>query len=266
MRNHEQHVSDEDLLLAADGELGRRADQMRSHLGGCERCRARAALLENAVADVAQAERNTVELPPIALPRAALQSRLAELSAGHVSLFSRVFGNLFAGAIGIAALASVMIIAGLLAFRHSATNNATLSRQPSDRDLLPNQTFTPGAARQVSLGEICSMPHEEVVKAVSLEMRQRVFSEYGIAGTQSDKYEVDYLITPGLGGEEDIRNLWPQPYKAATWNAHTKDLLEERLHEMVCSHQLDLSTAQRAIATNWIAAYEKYVQAVPAKT
>jgi hypothetical protein len=37
-----------------------------------------------------------------------------------------------------------------------------------------------------------------------------------------------------------------------------KDALEERLHEMVCAGQLDLSTAQRDIAADWIAAYKKY--------
>jgi hypothetical protein len=263
MSDQGQHVSDEDLLLAADGELGKRIDQVRSHLGGCERCRARAALLENTMADVAQAERDAVELPPIATSRAVLQSRLADLSTGRASFLSRIFGDILAGAIGIAALASVMIIAGLLVLRHSTTTNATLSLQSSSQGLLPNQTFTPGATRQASLGEVCSMPREEVVKAVSPEARQRVFAEYGIDDTQSDKYEVDYLITPGLGGEDDIRNLWPQPYDAATWNAHAKDVLEERLHEMVCSNQLDLSVAQAAIATNWIAAYKKYVDAAP---
>jgi hypothetical protein len=34
-----------------------------------------------------------------------------------------------------------------------------------------------------------------------------------------------------------------------TWNAHVKDALEERLQAMVCAGRLDLSTAQRAIAT-----------------
>jgi hypothetical protein len=37
-----------------------------------------------------------------------------------------------------------------------------------------------------------------------------------------------------------------------------KDDLEERLHEMVCTGQLDLTTAQRDIATEWIAASKKY--------
>jgi hypothetical protein len=37
-----------------------------------------------------------------------------------------------------------------------------------------------------------------------------------------------------------------------------KDALEDRLHDMVCSGQLDLATAQHDIATNWISAYKKY--------
>jgi hypothetical protein len=37
-----------------------------------------------------------------------------------------------------------------------------------------------------------------------------------------------------------------------------KDDLEERLDEMVSTGQLDLTTAQRDIATDWIAAYKKY--------
>jgi hypothetical protein len=37
-----------------------------------------------------------------------------------------------------------------------------------------------------------------------------------------------------------------------------KDALEDRLHSMVCEGKLDLRTAQRDIATDWIAAYKKY--------
>jgi hypothetical protein len=34
--------------------------------------------------------------------------------------------------------------------------------------------------------------------------------------------------------------------------------LEERLHQLVCDGELDLPTAQRDIATDWIVAYKKY--------
>jgi len=89
-------------------------------------------------------------------------------------------------------------------------------------------------------------------------MQRKVFAEYGIKDPKANQFEVDYLITPDLGGTESIRNLWPQPY-SAHWNARVKDKLEERLHELVCSGKLDLETAQHDIATDWIAAYRKYV-------
>jgi hypothetical protein len=57
------------------------------------------------------------------------------------------------------------------------------------------------------------------------------------------------LIALELGGSNRLTNLWPEPYDI-TWNAHVKDRLENRLHEMVCAGQLDLATAQRAIATD----------------
>jgi len=37
-----------------------------------------------------------------------------------------------------------------------------------------------------------------------------------------------------------------------------KDALEDRLHTMVCSGQLDLATAQRELSRDWVAAYKKY--------
>jgi hypothetical protein len=114
------------------------------------------------------------------------------------------------------------------------------------------------ATRRVAVSDVCSMPHEEVVGEVSTSLRQEVFQEYGIVNAHADDYEIDYLIAPGLGGVEDIHNLWPEPYRSRAWNARVKDTLEERLHELVCAGKLDLATAQHEIATDWIAAYKKY--------
>jgi len=69
---------------------------------------------------------------------------------------------------------------------------------------------------------------------------------------------VDYLITPALGGADDIHNLWPQSYSSTVWNARVKDSLEDRLREMVCEGRLDLATAQHDLSADWISAYKKY--------
>ena len=102
-----------------------------------------------------------------------------------------------------------------------------------------------------------ALPKNRVAPA---DLRERVFQAYGIAHPDPGQYEVDYLITPALGGADDIRNLWPQPYVSTVWNARVKDELEDRLRELVCGGRLDLAEAQRDISTDWIAAYKKYFQ------
>jgi hypothetical protein len=74
--------------------------------------------------------------------------------------------------------------------------------------------------------------------------------------------EVDHLISLELGGSNRPANLWPEPYDIV-WNAKVKDKLENRLHKMVCAGEIDLSTAQKAIAKDWIAAYQQYEGAAP---
>jgi len=60
------------------------------------------------------------------------------------------------------------------------------------------------------------------------------------------------------GGNTSVANLWPQPWDG-TDGAHVKDVLEARLAAMVCAGQLPLATVQHDIATDWVAAYRKYV-------
>ena len=123
----------------------------------------------------------------------------------------------------------------------------------------PRFGITPGEARFITIEEVCSYQRAEVIsRDIPDDVRKKVFEAYGIRPAQADQFEVDYLITPDLGGTESIRNLWPQPY-SVRWNAHVKDKLEQRLHELVCAHQLGLETAQRDIAVDWIGAYRKYV-------
>jgi hypothetical protein len=42
-----------------------------------------------------------------------------------------------------------------------------------------------------------------------------------------------------------------------------KDVLERRLHNLVCAGKVDLKTAQHEIATDWIKAYQKYIAKSP---
>jgi hypothetical protein len=57
--------------------------------------------------------------------------------------------------------------------------------------------------------------------------------------------------------EYDPRNLWPEPGYATGSGLYRnpKDRLENVLKRMVCRGAMTLAQAQRAIASNWVAAY-----------
>ncbi|MGA8442368.1 MAG: zf-HC2 domain-containing protein [Candidatus Sulfotelmatobacter sp.] len=260
----DMHLSDQEILLAADGELStRRATRVHAHLAECWACRARMAEIEGTIADFARAHRQTLDpqLPPIAGPRALLRARLGESTSKRELGSWRWFLHFTSATRAAAFLCAAVLIAavvGRILVHHSTLRGASSIVATFERGALPDRSLTPGATRKVTIRDVCSMAHEEVVGDVSTSLRGEVFRKYGIVTARASDYEVDYLIAPGLGGVEDIRNLWPEPYTSRTWNAHVKDDLEERLHEMVCGGELDLSTAQRDIATDWIAAYKKY--------
>lgn len=130
-----------------------------------------------------------------------------------------------------------------------------------EQNSLPRPDLTPGAAKTLLAVDVCALPAGESDPAVPGELARLTFSRYGMKEPKPGQYEVDYLISPSLGGAEDVRNLWPQPYNKGPWNARVKDALEDYLRREVCAGRMELQTAQAAIAQDWIAAYRKYFQA-----
>ena len=79
-----------------------------------------------------------------------------------------------------------------------------------------------------------------------------------IWGSDPSAYEEDHLISLQLGGSPtDPKNLFPEPY--AGNNARKKDVVETKLKRLVCAGTITLKVAQKAISTNWVTAYNKYV-------
>jgi hypothetical protein len=122
----------------------------------------------------------------------------------------------------------------------------------------PNRQLTPGATRFVSTEELCATEVSDDASDASPEVKDRVLKRYGLSGQLPTTYQLDYLISPQLGGTEDASNLWPEPAAATTWNVKTKDALEDRLRQMVCRGNLSLADAQRDLAIDWVSAYKKY--------
>jgi hypothetical protein len=220
---HAAHLSDEELLLAADGELPwRRIGRVRMHLVVCRACRARTSELETAMVEYARTYRSEPG------PQVAQAPAFWPLPA--------------------AALIALAVLAAFLWRQQSIA----LVRE----GVIPRRDLTPGAVRFIDRADACLL--SDNVPGILDTLKRQVLKEYGISEARADAYEIDFLITPALGGSESLRNLWPEPYFHTNWNAHVKDALEDHFHTMVCSGKMDLPTAQREIAQNWIAAYQKY--------
>jgi hypothetical protein len=254
MQREDNHLSDQELLLAADGELpARAAGRVESHLVACWSCRARKQELERAIGEFVREHGQYLDaqIPPADGPRALLKAQLAQLAATQPAAWFRATSRGFSWA-------AVAIAFGLLTILYFISQPAIRRQGPRTMAVaVPNPDLTPGATVLVSRGEVCRESNTKN-KLVPVALQRKVFEEYGISGADPRAYEVDYLVTPALGGADDIHNLWPHSYSATVWNAEVKDALDDRLREMVCDGQLDLATAQREIATNWIEAYKKY--------
>jgi hypothetical protein len=143
--------------------------------------------------------------------------------------------------------------------------------------VLPNSKVTPGALNpnvtQANIKDnVCKANWTSTVrppvsytnKLKATQMATTYKSEMAIFGMPAANYEEDHLISLQLGGSPtDPKNLWPQPY--AGNNARKKDVIETKLKNLICTGKITLSDAQKAIATNWVVAYNKYVTPADAK-
>jgi hypothetical protein len=133
-----------------------------------------------------------------------------------------------------------------------------LSATAGDLPIRPDPKLTPGAILTNDAVTVCQPGYAKTVRHTSGKLKAQIYREYGLDKTSSH-FEVDHLISLELGGADIAANLWPESYDTVPWNAHLKDALENRLHALVCAGKLPLMQTQNEIATDWIAAYEKYV-------
>jgi hypothetical protein len=132
----------------------------------------------------------------------------------------------------------------------------------------PDQGCTPGAANpavtQATIGStICSRGWTSTVRPpepVTEPEKRASMRSYGLMVSTS-RLEYDHLVPLELGGAvNDPRNLWPEPDYAGSpgFYLNPKDHLENALKRLVCDGAMTLAQAQRAIASNWVAAFHRY--------
>ena len=83
----------------------------------------------------------------------------------------------------------------------------------------------------------------------------QVFAEYGIEyPVPFGSYEIDHLIPLSLGGSNEVANLWPKA--AEPWPGfYEKNITGNYLLAEVCAGNIDLSIAQKRIASDWFLIY-----------
>jgi anti-sigma factor RsiW len=258
MSNSRTHPTDTTLILAVDRELSlARRMALDRHLMACEACRSRFEAFEEAAREAVRVCRDDASDDAVATSalRRRLQGRMMEL--GREWDRSLLFRFRRAAA-SVPPFARVgLTVAFLVLVVRLVHPGVSVLPRASQYESLPISRFTPGATTNVSARDLCSgsLP---IRRVVSSAVRQDVLQKYQMEHVASSEYELDYLITPELGGLGDARNLWPQRYDSDVWNARVKDDLERLLPRLVCDGAVDLVRAQRDIASNWINAYKKY--------
>jgi hypothetical protein len=262
MRGNSFHLSDEDLLLHAEEELPlHRAAEMKKHLEACSLCRARSAEMESTLQDFVRFHRQQTGSLEGALPK--LRNHLVRQMSKEAIRPAGGFRLRFPYALPLLrtrmVCGMVLLVVALVWTMHGydlQPSGNLMYRLP--KSALPVRMLTPGATRPVAFDTLCQGVDPEDNGPIDDSVAMQVFREYGLPASSRNEYEVDYLITPGLGGSNDIRNLWPEPYSSTEWNAHVKDLLESYLHQQVCEGKMSLAAAQNEIAADWIDAYKKH--------
>lgn len=116
----------------------------------------------------------------------------------------------------------------------------------------PNFAVTPGVARPLTKIQVCATAWGKDARHVTAAMKKQVAENYGLEPDRIVGYgkgpccEYDHLISRELGGADDVKNLWPQPWV----DAKKKDALENSLHRDVCVGTITLGDAQKRIV-NW---------------
>lgn len=130
---------------------------------------------------------------------------------------------------------------------------------------LNDLSATPGGVTEATQKQLCSPSfHTGTVRAVSESAKHAVCRVYGLTPSlcTGKQVEIDHLISLELGGSNDPKNLWPQPYKPVP-GAKEKDVLENKLHRLMCAGTISLSAAQKCIAKDWVECSQRVEQLQP---
>lgn len=119
----------------------------------------------------------------------------------------------------------------------------------------PDLSLTPGAILPgVGTEELCRPGYASTVTPPAAADVEAVYEAYRVADGRRSEYSLDHLVPVGLGGAAERANLWPMP-AGGSMGVATKEGVARILIEAVCTGQVDLEAAQRAMVADWPIAY-----------
>lgn len=125
---------------------------------------------------------------------------------------------------------------------------------------VPRRALTPGDVTTTSTNTVCNLPPAASSDPIPISIENQVFDAYGYTNEAvHNRYILNRLVPLSLGGATTVANIWPAAVKGTGF--FEKVQLDHILKGLVCRRFLTLRQAQRALETNWYAAWLKYVVA-----
>ena len=116
------------------------------------------------------------------------------------------------------------------------------------------------AIRTTDMKDICTTL-TSTVRNVPKSLKVLVYKRDKGDLSKTTEYEVDHRIALSSGGSNDISNLKLQSYFGKC-NAHHKDVLEVRIHSMVCKQKMTVQKAQDYLYNNWETGYTLFIDKI----
>ncbi len=127
----------------------------------------------------------------------------------------------------------------------------------------PDRTCTPGSigdrvTQDTIAVTICAPNWTDTIRpasSITERVKTAAIRAYGLGYVDRKTIELDHAVPLGLGGADDVTNLWPQRSDLpGSGFANTKDSVERVLVKAVCTRRVPLGAAQDAIAADWTTA------------
>jgi hypothetical protein len=130
----------------------------------------------------------------------------------------------------------------------------------------PNPSLTPGVVAVTNIKTVCAGPKNihglflpgTLNTTVAAAVQQRVFAAYKVPALRMPLYGLDYLVPLQLGGADTPANIWPVPKTTRGLGFHDKEVLNIRVHILVCHGDMTLAQAQKQMATDWVSMWVQY--------